>query len=162
MFYNNQSFDDCVKGYIDVAKTIIHEIDKSNFIYKNDAIQDIMISLIIKSTGQMELYFGDIMREFAIKHSSPIFYNFFEAKFMNGGKNANPENINGLLNIIKVEKIEKNNHMKEYTSLDTLYKLRNDIAHGNTNLINTPTDIITHIETSLKFFKIVIKNLDKK
>lgn len=158
MFYSNENFKDN-------AKEIISEIDKMVESVKDikgggKIESELKFSLVLKSTGNIELYFDDIMSCFAKENTSKLFHNYFQNNFTKAGKNVSPEIVNRLLKNLKVPTIGKKENPKAYTSLDSLYKIRNAIAHGESNITETYDDIKEYIKSAMNFMDLIITKLD--
>lgn len=161
MFYNNLIYKGEIKKSVVEAKKTIKSIEKENNKQINKAVSEITIALIIRVTGKLEQYFDDIMLEFAKSRSSIIFYKYFTNHFTGSGKNISPEKVNGLLKILDIDPIRKDGNLEEYTSLESLYNIRNHIVHEDANIQWTFEEIIKFINYSVKFMDLIIKNLDK-
>lgn len=158
MFYSNNTF-------ITRAQDIINETDKlivavSQNKDRGKIESELKFTMILKSTGNIELYFDDIMKEFANLNSSPIFHRYFHNNFTKAGKNVNPEKINNLLNALNIPAVAKNANPQAWTALDSLYNLRNSLAHGDTNIVETYSNIKQYISDSMVFMQLLIQTLD--
>lgn len=160
MFYKNTSYEEEILGYINDAKQEIGIISMQPSKVIRKSIPEIEISLVIKSTGKLELYFDDILKEFALSNSSIIFHKYFNNNFTKAGKNAKPDSINGILKVFDANPVKKDCNFKEYTSLESLYNLRNAFAHGDCNITDTFEQIVNYINFSIGFMKKAIESLD--
>lgn len=161
MFYINTLYEDEILSCIKEEKKIIVEIERIGNKQIQKAKHEIIIALVIKSTNYLEFYFDDIILEFAKSKSSVIFHSYFQNNFKKNGRNVSPDRVNSLLKNIGVDPIKRNKHVKEYTSLESLYNIRNNIAHEECNVQDTFEQIVEYITYSLKFMKILIEKLNK-
>lgn len=159
MFYSNNQFKkELLTIKKDTKKNIIFL--NSSPINKSKKIEsDLRISLILQITGVMEIWFDDIILEFAIKNTSPIFHNYFHSHFTSAGKGVKPNNINGFLISLGASAIKSDNSAP-YRVVEDLYALRDRVAHGSTSFQRTLEEINEDIDYVIKYMNLIIKKLD--
>lgn len=162
MFYENSKYfneiNENIKNIENYIICIKANIDKNDITGKIES--DLRMNLVIKSTGLFEQLFSDIILKFAINNSSPIFHKYFENNFMKTGKNPDSERINGLLKAIDIAPVKRAESPVAYESLNSLYKLRNNLAHGELEFTETLEQITNYINHSIEFMKLVIKHMN--
>lgn len=158
MFYTNNFYSTEAIRIINETDGLITTLSTNKERGKIES--ELKFTLVLKSTGNIELYFDDIMNAFAIKNSSIIFHKYFQNNFTKAGKNVNPEQVNNLLKCLGVSPVDKKINPQAYTSLESLYNIRNKIAHGDTCIVETYNDIKNYIEKSMDFMQLIINNLD--
>lgn len=129
--------------------------------------QDLILSLVIRTTGSIEKIFSEYMNIFAENLCCPTFYNYFYAHFTKKGKGVKPSNLNGtfnLLNIKKISGVAGRPFTRGFNDLENLYKVRDSLAHGDSIIDTYNTvylyclysfeyvviDICTHLSTNLE------------
>lgn len=151
--------------YISQLESLIDSLEKLEDKSENEFYKLQIANMIaIKTTGSMEKYFDEMMKNYAFLMSSNIFHNYFTNHFTSKGRQVDPNKVNGVFQNIGIDSIEKSNirvEARKYESVDELYKIRVEIAHGG-SVQDTYTDIIEKSKISSSFmFDQIEKKIEK-
>ena len=159
MFYDKEEYFNELDQNIKDSKILEELVIDTKF--KGKIESELRISLIIKSTRVLEKMFYDICKEFAIMHSSPIFHRYFEDNFAAKGKNVDTNRVNSLLKILGIREIKKSDNPIAFTSLNSLYNIRNESVHGNANFTESLEIVRDYIYNAKQFFRELINRFDE-